>query len=111
MADGILEHRVSRVETDVLDMKDALKSIAESLHTLARLQAHYAETRDGLQRAFAEIEKNREISEEKVEKLGDRVREVEINLPTLKLTSGWVISGIIFAAVAVGAALVQLIFK
>lgn len=111
MADGILEGRVSRVETDMLDIRDTLKSIAESLHTLTRLQAHHAETRDGLQRAFAEIEKNRETSEEKLEKLGDRVRGVEINLPTLNLTSGWVISGIIFAAVAVGAALVQLIFK
>lgn len=100
MSEEVLEHRVTRIETDVTEIKNAVKSIAESLRTLALLEMHHVETRDGLHRAFTEIEK-----------IERRIRDIEINMPTLKLTSGWVIAGLLAAAGALGAGVVTIILR
>lgn len=77
--EDMVSHRLDALEDDVSEVKTAIKSIADSLRTLAALEAHHAETRDGLGRAFTAIDDHEK-----------RLRAIEQNLPVLKLTSGWV---------------------
>ena len=96
VVEEMLEMRVARVESDVTEIKSAVKSIDESLKALVRLEVHHEETRDGLHRAFSEIEK-----------IEERLSSIEVKMPTLQLTSGWVISALIIAAGATGAAVMK----
>jgi DNA repair ATPase RecN len=80
----VLENRVSHVEKAVDEIRDAAKSIDASLKVLARLEVAHGETREGLGRAFKDIEDHE-----------DRLREIEKDMPTLKQAHGWVVSGVI----------------
>jgi hypothetical protein len=64
-------------------IEDTLKSIAENLERLAALEQKHSETRDALNRAFSNLEK-----------VNERVRHIELEMPTLKLVKGWVIAGV-----------------
>lgn len=96
----VLEHRISRVENDMMEMREAIKMIAESLRTLASLEAHHAETRSGLERAFSRIE---DIDE----KLG----VIAVDLPVLKLTSGWIMRGMVGAVAIMGMSIIVMVIK
>lgn len=80
----VLEYRISTLETAFLEMRTAVKSIDGSLQSLARLELRHAETRDGLARAFASLEK-----------LENRLRTIETEMPTMKLIRNWVVGGVI----------------
>ena len=90
---SVLEYRVNVLESVVGEVKNAVKSIDTSLQTLARLEVHHAETRDGLERAFTD--------------LGDheaRMRVIEVEMPTVKLIRNWVIGGVLSSVGMIGAA-------
>ena len=96
----VLFSRVTNLENVVDEVKNAVKSIDQSLRTLASLEVKHEETRSGLNRAFTEI--------------GDhetRMRSVENEMPTLKLVRGWVIAGVVGIMGILGVAIMILILK
>lgn len=97
MADDqtVLEYRVASLEAVVREVKDAVKSIDISLQTLARLEARHAETREGLERSFAELHDHE-----------TRIRNIESEMPTVKLIRNWVITGVVGGISIVGSAIV-----
>lgn len=107
----IIEFRVRNLEATVGEIKAAVTSIDRSLQTLTQLEAHHAETRDGLQRAFEAI---KEVAT-KQEKLNDdyeeRLRLIESQMPTLKLVSNWVIGGVLGTIGIVGTAAIVLVLR
>lgn len=96
----VLEYRINTLEGSVTEIKQAVKSIDASLQILARLEQRHAETRDGLERAFKEIEDHE-----------TRVRIIEGEMPTIKLTRGWLVSGVVSVIGVVGLAVVMLVVK
>jgi hypothetical protein len=76
-------------------LEDNQRSIAQSLQALVRLEQHHADTRSGLERAWKAIETDRArmqaIDDQIPEKLGERLDAIEDAMPTLKLTSRWVV--------------------
>ena len=89
----LIAYRLSNLERNTADMAIAVKSIAESLTTLARLEDKHEETREALGRAFTEIEKNRLAQVVVNTDIETRTKKIEVVIPTLKLTSGWTIAG------------------
>lgn len=94
----VLEFRVGALEAVVGEIKSAVKSIDQSLQSLARLETRHAETRDGLARAFDDIEDHE-----------TRLRTVEGEMPTMKLTRSWTMRGVIYVVGVVGLALIGLV--
>ena len=74
---SLTEYRLASIE-------ETLASINETLRTLTSLEAKHMETRSALERAFTQLAKQDE-----------RLRAIELELPTLKLIRGWVIAGVI----------------
>lgn len=101
MSDPLLERRVSRVETDVADLRSSLKSIIEIAPLEERrIEERRIEMRDRLHSVFNEV----------VE-MNKRLREIEVNMPTLKLTSSWILSALVMLAVGFGAAVAAMVIK
>lgn len=75
--DQLTQYRLTMIE-------QTLKAISESLDRLATLEQKHLETRDAVGRAFKGIEK-----------MDERMRVVEMEMPTLKLVRKWVITGIL----------------
>lgn len=88
MTEEVIGYRVGKLET-------AIETIAESLQTLTRLEIHHSETRESLERAFKAIEENRKAYELSCDKVDQRLRGVELQMPILKMTSRWIIGGTI----------------
>ena len=95
MVDDVIEYRVQTLENAVVEIKDAVKTIAENSSVLARLEAHHEETRTALARAFKEIANNRSDYIKSCNEVDTRLRGVEMQMPILKLTSRWIIGGVI----------------
>lgn len=94
MESEVIDIRVRNLERSVGKIEQAMESIDESLKTLARLEVHHAETRDGLTRAFEEM-KTIKTEQSTVNKdVEERMREIEGQMPTLKLIRNWVIGGV-----------------
>lgn len=91
----MLEFRVNNLEMAVNEIKEAVKIIAENSSIVAKLEAHHEETRDALKRAFETISVNRDDYEKSCEKVDERLRSVELQMPILKMTSRWIIAGVI----------------
>lgn len=87
---NLTEYRLASIE-------ETLASINETLRTLTSLEAKHMETRSALERAFNEIAKHE-----------DRLRSIELELPTLKLIRGWVIAGVISCVSMLGITLLKL---
>lgn len=78
-----------------LDMiEKTLEAISENLSKLAALEQKHVETREALGRAFTEIGEHNK-----------RLRDVEAEMPTLKLVRGWVITGVLGVLGLLGLAL------
>ena len=75
--DKLTQFRLETIET-------TLSKISDNLSTLTRLEEKHGETRIALERAFASISKTDE-----------RVRNIETEMPTLKLVRKWVIGGVV----------------
>lgn len=72
-------------------IEETLKAMRENLVQLTALEQKHLETREALERAFKEIRTNDE-----------RVRVIEVEMPTLKLIRGWVIAGVVGCAALLG---------
>lgn len=93
---GVLDYRLDVVEKDVGEIKNAIKSIAGSLQTLTRLEERHLETRESLNRAFDAL-----AAHEK------RIQKLEVQAPTTKLITSWVIAAATGSFVIVIFALAQ----
>jgi hypothetical protein len=65
-------------------IESTLKTVSENLVTLAQLEQKHLETKESLSRAFNSMND-----------LNARIRDVESEMPTLKLIRGWVIAGVV----------------
>ena len=97
--------RISMLERDTSELKDAIQSIrasneriAESLTSLVVLETKHQETRDALNRCFGEIKEVR----------GD-VECIKIIVPQLVESRGWVIKGMIGICTIFGIAVASLV--
>ena len=74
-------------------IENAIKAMADGINKLANLEQRHTETRESLERAFKTLEKH-----------DTRIRAVEQEMPTMKLTRGWIVAGVVgvFAMVGVG---------
>lgn len=90
--------RLAKIEGAVVDIKEAIKTISVVLQGMATLNQKHIETSAALTRAFNEITS-----------LQERVVDIEMALPILKLTSKWVITGVIATVGIVGVAVVYLV--
>lgn len=97
-SDSVIEYRIEALEGSVNEIKSAVKSIDASLRVLSRLEQRHAETRDGLERAFAEIADHE-----------TRVRTIETEMPTTKLIRGWVIAAVVCVIGMMGMAMIRLV--
>jgi len=95
-----LERRLTRVEDAVVEIRESTKQIATAVQQLALLEAHHAETRSGLTRAFAAIKEQ-----------NDRLMAIEVHMPGLKELRKWVISGVLAVCGTVGLAIVALVVR
>jgi len=102
MTEQVTEYRLNEHGTRIGKLENAMESIATSLKTLTELEVHHAETREALERAFKGIGENRTLILASCEKMEIRVRAIENQMPILKLTSKWIISG---ALAVIGAAI------
>jgi len=91
-----LESRVDFLEKTVHEVRDAVRSIDGSLKELVRLEVAHAETRNGLTRAFLEINDHEE-----------RLRKIEAEMPTMRMARGWVVSGVIGLVALLGLAVAK----
>jgi hypothetical protein len=78
-------------------IESTLKTVSENLVTLAQLEQKHLETKESLARAFNSMSD-----------LNSRMREVEAELPTLKLIRGWVIAGVIGIVSLLGVAIFKM---
>lgn len=78
-------------------IENTLKAISENLERLARLEQKHLETREAVGRAF-----------DAIDKIDERVRSVELEMPTLKLIRKWVVTGVLGIVSMLGVALFKL---
>lgn len=78
-------------------IEKTLEAIRDNLTQLAQLEQKHIETREAVGRAFEQIESH-----------DTRLRNVEQEMPTLKLVRGWVVSGVIGIVGLLGVALFRL---
>lgn len=90
---GLIEYRLSAIEK-------AVSSISDNMGKLVLLEQKHMETREALARAFKTIEA-----------LDVRVKAMEDELPTLKMTRGWVIAGTLGTISVVGIFAFKVIFQ
>lgn len=87
---AVLENRVTNVEK-------VMESIDESLKKLVALEIRHEETKNGLGRAFTELERH-----------NVRIASMEGEMPTLKMVRGWVIAGVVGILSILGVQLITL---
>lgn len=93
----VLEFRLSVVEKTIVKIEQGVDSIADSLQTLARIEAHQSNTADAVTRCVAALESHDE-----------RLRHLESEVPITRLVRNWVIAGVIGVVALVGVAVIQL---
>lgn len=93
-----VEIQLNNVAADMVEVKEALKSIAKSLSTLAVLEEKHNTVTDALKRAFIHIERNEE-----------RIGAIEKVMPVVVLTSGWVFKAVLAVMGILGAAAITTI--
>lgn len=90
----LLAHRVNQHDAELIEIKTVLRSIAESLSTLAVVAAHHEDTRDALTRAFKASDAHEA-----------RLNTIEVEMPALKTTRddvrrmAWVVITAVMVAV------------
>ncbi len=80
---ALLEHAYEAMTEVVNELKTTNKEIAESIRSMVTLQVQHAETRNGLERAFNELEKH-----------GNDITKIKGELPSLRLIRKWLFGGI-----------------
>lgn len=93
-----VNHRLTVVESAIEEIRDATRSIAESVRSIAVLEERHANTAQAIERSFSAMEK-----------LEVRIRAIEVELPGLKEIRGWVVGGVLSISGIVGAAVIALV--
>lgn len=89
--------------------EQALQRIAESLERLVKLEAHHAESREAIGRAFNEIALARKEAKEAIETFIERLDTIEGKMPLLILSQKIVFGMVGLIVVAVIGALIGLV--
>ena len=97
---AVLDVRVTNLEKVVERVSTAVESIATSLSALTRLEERHEYTKQAMERAFSLIGKQDE-----------RLTKVELEMPSLKMVRGWVITGVLGIMGILGVAVVHLVLK
>lgn len=92
------EVRLRVVEKDSLDIKSSFRRIEEYLQTLTRIEERQVGFGDAVARSFKEIEK-----------LEQRVMDIEVVIPGLKEVRGWIITGVLGIMGLLGTAVFYLV--
>jgi len=117
--DHHLNARLTNVEDGLAETRSILRSVDESLKSLVRLEAHHAETREGMNRAFKSIKVLDLHAKETDKAVADHARRlsdteedvaaraatlalIQGELPKLRQSAGWVNKAVLGAAVLVG---------
>ena len=79
-------------------IEETLASIGENLRQLTSLEQKHVETRQALERAFNELDKQDE-----------RIRKLELEMPTLQLIRNWVIAGVLSCIGMLGLAVFKVV--
>lgn len=79
---------------------ETLKGVCDTLQQLAILEQRHAETRDSLSRNFTAIEK-----------LENRMREMELEMPMLRQVKSWIMTGVLAFIGLAGTAVWDIIQK
>jgi septal ring factor EnvC (AmiA/AmiB activator) len=87
----LLSDRMDRMEKTQERLADAVEKQAAVVEKVATLLAKHEEHRDAIGRAFDEIESDRAACAERFKDHETRLRVVEDDMPTLRLTRNWVI--------------------
>jgi chromosome segregation ATPase len=110
-----IEVRLALIEQDndvmkgvLSDIKQYMGEISASLQKLVVLETEHTHTRDGLQRAFAEIK----AVQDQQTKIEERVSRIERSMPSLIMVKQWVVRGVLAVVglvlvAAVGSVLVK----
>lgn len=105
MSTGTPMHQPVPVQPDSLTVyrlemiEKTLSSMSESVKQLVSLEQKHIETRQAIERAFDELKDH-----------DNRIRDVEKEMPTMKLTRGWMISGVVGVFGIMGIQLFKLMF-
>ncbi|WKZ15421.1 MAG: hypothetical protein QY317_16115 [Candidatus Jettenia caeni] len=91
----VLEYRLDVVESAIAEIKEAVKSIDKSLDVIARIEEKHLDTREALGRAFKCLEGHEE-----------RIKAIEMEIPTLQMMRNWIISGVLGIVALVGIAMI-----
>jgi hypothetical protein len=87
----LTQYRLSMIEK-------TLQAISDNLTQLATLEQKHIETRDALSRAFKQIDRTDE-----------RVRIIEMDMPTLRIVRKWVMAAVIGIVALVGVELIKMV--
>lgn len=90
--DALTAYRLEMIEK-------TLASMSDSVRQLVSLEQKHIETRQAIERAFSEL-KEHDL----------RIRDVEQEMPTLKLTRGWIVAGVLGVFGVLGVQLFKMMF-
>jgi hypothetical protein len=90
---SLTDYRISMIE-------DTLQVMSDNLQRLTALEQRHFDTRNSLDRAF-----------ETIEKVDVRLKDVELEMPVLRIVKNWVIAAVIGIVGLVGIALFTLLTK
>lgn len=88
--DHLTQYRIGVIES-------TLESVRDNLVKLAQLETKHLETKESLTRAFNSMNE-----------MNVRLREIETEMPTLKLVRGWIIAGFVGVLSLLGVAVFRL---
>jgi chromosome segregation ATPase len=87
----LLEKGGERLEKTLSSLEQSQKEISQSLAALVTLEHKHQETRSALERAFTSI-KEQEVKSDIID---GRLIEIEKEMPQLKETRQWVVTGVL----------------
>lgn len=102
---AFLQGQTACIATDMAEVKKAVNSIAESLSKLAALEERHNASNEAISRAFEEIAETKET----IKNISDKVHNIEVDMPILKLAKEWVFKGVLVMAGVVGLAILGLV--
>lgn len=107
----LLSDRMDRMENTQERLAEAVEKQAAVVEKVAVLLAKHEEHRDAISRAFDEIEADRASCSERFKDHEARIRVVEDDMPTLRLTRNWVIGFTVAGTGGVCLAVLALVLK
>ena len=87
---AVLAHKVEAMHTDFGEIRAVLRELTVAINKLALVEERQAQAAQAQERAFSVLSK----LEYKIDKLDERVKELEVEEPIQRQTSGWVTSAV-----------------